>query len=496
MESTRPKKGQNQFGDFQTPAALADEVCRLLAAPAFRPATIVEPTCGQGAFVHAALAHFPDAEVVGIEINPQYVDQLRGSLQGETRATIELGDFFAVDWQSKLLRFPQPILLMGNPPWVTNAQQTLLASENLPAKSNFERRSGIDAITGKSNFDISEWMLRRLVSLLAESDGQIAMLCKTIVARKVLQAAWKESLPISQAEIRQIDAAAHFGVAVDACLFTCRLNGGPTTTVCPTFASLAAKEPISELGVVDETLIADVCAYQRWQRLAGDSPYQWRSGVKHDCAKVMELREEEGRYRNGLGELVELETDYLYPMLKSSEVAGSDQPEPTRWMLVPQRKTGDPTDEIEQLAPQTWAYLQRHGETLDRRRSSIYRRRPRFSVFGVGDYAFAPWKVAISGFYKRLRFAVLGPVDDKPIVLDDTVYFAACQSEAEARLIAKLLHSEPAQQFFQALIFWDAKRPITVDVLKRLDLLALARQCDVEKELLKLIGDRYVTSRF
>lgn len=496
MESTRPKKGQNQFGDFQTPAALADEVCRLLAAQDFRPATIVEPTCGQGAFVHAALAHFPDAEVVGVEINPQYVAQLRSSLLDEPRATIEHGDFFAIDWQAKLLQLPQPILLLGNPPWVTNAQQTLLASENLPEKSNFERRSGIEAITGKSNFDISEWMLRQLVALLAGGDAQIAMLCKTIVARKVLQAAWKESLPIAQAEIRQIDAARHFGVAVDACLFRCTLSDRRTTTACPTFAALDASEPTSELGVVEDALTADVRQYRRWRHLAGESPYQWRSGVKHDCAKVMELRAEGDQFQNGLGETIDLERDYLFPMLKSSEVAGSESPAPSRWMLITQRKTGDPTDEIAERAPRTWDYLQRHGETLDRRRSSIYRRRPRFSVFGVGDYAFAPWKVAISGFYKRLRFAAIGPVDDKPIALDDTVYFLACQSQREARLIAELLHSEPAQQFYQALIFWDAKRPITVDVLKRLDLLALAREQGAEEELVALLGDRYVTNRF
>ncbi|MCC9606091.1 hypothetical protein LOC68_19625 [Blastopirellula sp. JC732] len=491
MESTKTKKGQNQFGDFQTPAALADEVCRLLAAQSFCPATIVEPTCGQGAFVHAALAHFPDAQVIGVEINPAYVEELSKSLQGETRATIELGDFFGVDWQAKLLQFPQPILIVGNPPWVTNAQQSLFQSDNLPEKSNFQKQSGIDAITGKSNFDISEWMIRRLISLLADNDAQIAMLCKTMVARKALHAAWKESLPIAQAEIRKIDAAEHFGVAVDACLFTCTLGGTNATTVCPTFPTLDANAAESELGLVDQSLVRDLHNFQRWKHLAGESPYQWRSGIKHDCSKVMELRAEGKRFRNGLGETVELETDYLFPMLKSSEVAAGAA-EPSRWMLVPQRKTADPTDKIEQLAPNTWSYLQRHGELLDRRRSSIYRRRPRFSVFGIGDYTFAPWKVAISGFYKRLQFAVIGSAGDKPIVVDDTVYFLPCQSEREAQLLAKLLHSEPAQQFYASQIFWDAKRPITVDLLKRLDLQALAKELGAEDKLADLIATRLV----
>ncbi|EAQ78175.1 hypothetical protein [Blastopirellula marina] len=493
MEATKTKQGQNEFGDFQTPAALAAEVCQLLAAQDFHPATIIEPTCGQGAFVHAALTHFPTAAVIGVEINRRYVKQLLHSLggaHGASRATIEHGDFFAVDWQAKLRDYRQPILVLGNPPWVTNSQQAVFQSANLPAKSNFQQQSGIDAITGKSNFDISEWMLRRLLSLLAGGDAQIAMLCKTMVARKVLQAAWKESLAIERAEIREIDAAKHFGVAVDACLFSCRLGGGRSTTTCQTFASLNAPAPQSELGIVDETLIADIGLYQRWKHLAGDSVYQWRSGVKHDCAKVMELRRDGKKFCNGLGQIASLEEQYLFPMLKSSEVAGGKTDSPRRWMLIPQRKIADPTDPIEQAAPKTWAYLQQHGEALDRRRSSIYRRRPRFSVFGIGDYTFAPWKVAISGFYKRLQFSVIGDVDGKPIVLDDTAYFLACQCEREARLIVELLHSEPAQQFFTSLIFWNAKRPITVDVLKRLDLLALARELNAEEELLALRSEK------
>ncbi len=82
--------------------------------------------------------------------------------------------------------------------------------------------------------------------------------------------------------------------------------------------------------------------------------------------------------------------------------------------------------------------------------------------------------MAISGFYKKLQFATIGPHAGKPVVLDDTSYFVACQNEREARFIAGLLNSEPAREFFSAFVFWDTKRPITVDVLRRLDLAALA----------------------
>jgi hypothetical protein len=45
---------------------------------------------------------------------------------------------------------------------------------------------------------------------------------------------------------------------------------------------------------------------------------------------------------------------------------------------------------------------------------------------------------------------------------------------AEANFFADLLNAETAQRFISALVFTDAKRPVTIDVLKRIDLKKLA----------------------
>jgi hypothetical protein len=37
-----------------------------------------------------------------------------------------------------------------------------------------------------------------------------------------------------------------------------------------------------------------------------------------------------------------------------------------------------------------------------------------------------------------------------------------------------LLNSPPAREFYEAFVFWDTKRPITADLLCRLDLRRLA----------------------
>ena len=57
------------FGDFQTPLDLARQCCHIALNQFGSVDTVVEPTCGQGTFVRAALEVFPSSDVVGLEIN-------------------------------------------------------------------------------------------------------------------------------------------------------------------------------------------------------------------------------------------------------------------------------------------------------------------------------------------------------------------------------------------------------------------------------------------
>lgn len=470
MGLRRDPRAKVELGDYQTPPELAADVCRLLKARGVAPRLIVEPTCGVGNLLLAALAAFPAHEAaVGLEINERHVAALAGRLAhlDAPRATVELGSFFAVDWPARLAA-ADPILVIGNPPWVTSADLGALNSRNRPDRASFRGRHGLDAVTGKSNFDISESMIGQLLGWLDGRTATLAMLCKTAVARKALAAAWTAGYQLRAAATYAIDSAKHFGAAVDACLLICELAPGAATAQCATYDSLTAITPTGLLGMADGALLANVALYQRHRSLSGESPHRWRSGIKHDCAAVMELRRSGERYENGAGERVALEPDFVYPMLKSSDVAKGESP--SRFMIVPQTHIGEDTAAIADTAPATWAYLVRHRPRFDRRGSSIYNGKPPFSIFGVGPYTFAPWKVAISGLYKKLEFRVVGPHQGRPVVLDDTCYFLACTTEAEARLLATLLSSPPAQEFYAAFVFWDAKRPITTELLRRLDL--------------------------
>lgn len=485
-------KAVAEYGDFQTPKGLARLVCALLAKTGLQPAGLLEPTCGLGNFLYAALDEFQSiGKAVGAEINPYYVEQAKATLRqrgGDSRLRLAEADFFVTDWKDILDELPEPILVLGNLPWVTNAHLGGLGSRNLPKKSNFQNHNGLDAITGKSNFDISEWMLIRLLEAMNGRQGVLAILCKSSVARKVLHHAWKNDIAARTSAVYRIDADLYFAAAVDAVLLVTHFEPGGRELTAKVYRDLEDDRPEGILGYEDGMLLADIAAYQGAKHLCREGAAGWRSGIKHDCSKVMELLREGPRYRNGLGEIVELEDFHLYPMLKSSDLANGTPRRKNRYMIVPQRTVGEDTAAVQGRAPKTWTYLKAHGDLLAKRSSSIYRNRPAFSIFGVGDYTFAPWKVAISGFYKRLAFVVVGPVSGKAVVFDDTSYFLPCQTKEQAECAATLLNSPEARAFYNAFVFWDSKRPITADVLRRLDLRQLAVKLGSEEQFTACFG--------
>lgn len=477
---------RKEFGDWQTPIGLVKRVVSLVSELYGTPACVVEPTCGVGAFLAASNEKWGrHVAYHGYEVNPDYVDAARAEL--EVRGVrIFHRDFFSEDWSANINGLNRGrVLIIGNPPWVTNSELGQLGSDNLPAKSNFQGLRGFEARTGKSNFDIAEWMLLKLIDALP-ADGALAMLCKTMTARKVLRHLWKTGDVREGARLFHIDAQAEFGVAADACLFfvTGRRGTDRTATV---YSGLSVASLSSRFGLVGGDLVSDIDAYGLYRDLDGGcSSYVWRSGVKHDAAKVMEFTKDGGKLINGYGEVVEIENNYVFPLLKSSDL-GNGRADIRKAVLVTQRRTGDDTSEILTKAPRTWDYLVRHAPALDGRKSSIYANRPRFSVFGVGPYSFAPWKVAVSGLYKNLSFAVIAPSAGRPVMVDDTCYSIPCKSREEAEFLLGLLASEPAQKFLRSLVFWDSKRPITIDVLRRLSIVELARRMGRMDTLLSFV---------
>lgn len=252
-----------EFGDFQTPGKLAREVCELLSRLGECPEVIFEPTVGRGAFLLEAAAIFGAAELRGIEINPVYVKDAIEALEAAgvtSRASVQCADFFTCDWEEELARAPGKLLLLGNPPWVTNSGVGALNGSNLPIKANFLGLRGIAARTGKANFDISEWMLIRLLRALHGRQASLAMLCKTATARKFLRYAWQNDGRVSSASLYRIDAGEHFDASVDACLLFLR-TGSDGPHEADVYPSLSARVSSVRIGLAGDDLVADIESY-------------------------------------------------------------------------------------------------------------------------------------------------------------------------------------------------------------------------------------------
>jgi hypothetical protein len=400
--------------------------------------------------------------------------------------TVYESDFFDTDWKDFISNLSGYILVIGNPPWVTSSELSILNSQNLPSKSNFQNRRGIEAITGSGNFDISEWMLLQYVEWLSKKEGTIAVLCKYSVARKVIRQVKQKSGSRFSAHIYLIDAKAHFGVSVEACLFILSTDADDDPD-CKVYENLQSEKASYLIGERDGLILRDTVRYEKWRHLAGqDLRYIWRSGIKHDCSKVMELEQvHDALFLNGMGKEYSLEESYLYPLLKSSDLGNGRTNNYRKLILITQKLVGDDTSLVQDKAPKTWQYLLEHDEYLKNRKSSIYKNKPPYSIFGVGSYSFRNWKIAISGLYKRLRFCLVKPLNGKPVMFDDTVNFLSFETEEEAKFIFKLVTSSPSLEFLDSMIFWDAKRPITIDILRRLSLKAVARELGVLENYLR-----------
>ena len=455
-----------EFGDFQTPDNFAIESVRFLHKREVKFREAIEPTCGSGSFMEAlARTYSHNFSLRGYELNPSHVESARRRMaEVAPFATVQELDFFKADWQSILKDSSEPLLLFGNPPWVTNSVQGSSGFTNLPEKTNFQNMKGFDAISGKSNFDISEWILIKLIESAGKKSCSLAFLVKTSVARKILMFSQKNGIPVRDAAIVSLDSKSVFGVSVDACLFFMSWDAGSPVPISAKVYSSFSDEHPKTIGFAGDRLMEDASESFSDHPMLAEPPQKWRSGIKHDCSKVMELRLKDGSLYNGFGELVEVEDDHFFPILKGSDIANGRLVS-SRAVIVTQRKVGQPTDHLSGSAPKLWRYLQNKGEYLSQRKSSIYKGKPEFSIFGVGDYSFAPYKIAISGLYKSINFRLLGPQNGKPVLVDDTVYTISFDNLAEAQEALALLESEQYQKLLSASVFWDEKRPIKASIL-------------------------------
>jgi len=477
---------RKEFGDFQTPLELSGLMVNILKEMDIRPDIIVEPTCGLGTVLLDAHNIFKPQKTIGVEINDAYCNILFEKLNKDNNVSVINDDIFiSVEKIKKEVNPDDICLFIGNPPWVTNSELGSLNGRNLPTKTNFKKLRGIDAITGKSNFDIAEYIILKLIDTFRSHKAIYAFLCKTSVARNILKYCWNRKIYYKESYMFPIDAQKFFGASVDACYFIVDASERNKKKDCKVYESVEQRIYKCDIGMHNNVMVCNTNAIKAHDYL-GKCDYCWRNGIKHDCSKVMEFDIIDSKIINGYGEDVDIEEDLIFPLLKSSDIANG-KIEIRKKVLITQRYIGEETNYIRYNYPKTWQYLNDHVNDFEKRKSIIYKNKPIFSIFSIGDYSFYPYKIAISSLYKKINFKVLYPVMGKPIMVDDTCNFLSCKTKAETDMLYSLLTSRDVELVLNSLIFWDSKRPITTQILNSIDLKKVADNNGVYRQYAAMI---------
>jgi len=156
-----------------------------------------------------------------------------------------------------------------------------------------------------------------------------------------------------------------------------------------------------------------------------------------------------------------IEPDLVYPLLRGKDILRWHTNPSAHIILANQtdKLGGIPEAEMKRMHPKTYAYLKQFEPQLRKRKSNVVRtlmkNGPFYSVFGVGPYTMANWKVLWPEVGHTVRAGVRGPEEiesEKAPLPAHTIVAVSCDTKQEAHFICALLNSAPAQSLFKGYI--------------------------------------------
>ncbi|MFB6165135.1 MAG: type I restriction endonuclease subunit M [Haloarculaceae archaeon] len=490
---------RHALGEYYTPLGVAALGVDAVAGPDFAEATLLDPGCGAGAFLVAAIerkraaltATGPDAvvdavtgSVAGVDLNPvavrsaqvAYAAALFDELAAAERATVELPvtltDALGLTRDDPLVlpgtgRVDAVDVLAGNPPWVPWER---LADR---VKARFRERyvdelglqphAGAAARLGHSNDDVSIPYAWTCVHRYLRDGGAAAFVLKRDAVRgpagAVLRRLRVGDRSLALEGVQDLAALSPFADGrADAAVYAFRAEAEPSFPVeatvwtpdgkAATFGSLSGLRDATErrqtqLVPLDRAEPASAWLRADADRAAlGECAHDIRHGLKDDASAVFGLDR---------ADLENVDAETVYPYLRSRHVgkygvSGHDL------RLVPQRRAGeDNEDELRREHPATYAYLDAHREALTDRKSSWLDQGPFYSVFGLGPYTWADYKVVWCRLNFKPDFAVVSTRTDpdlgeRPVVPGDHYMFVATDDREAAHFLCALLNAAPYQR--------------------------------------------------
>lgn len=228
--------------------------------------------------------------------------------------------------------------------------------------------------------------------------------------------------------------------------------------------------PVSAADPTSPWLTARPKALDAVRKVLGESEYQAYEGANTGGAngvywvEVLAQRPDglvvvrnvtEGVKRQVESITTELEPGLLYPLLRGRDVNRWQAAPSLHILMMQDRKTrrGLAETEVQQNYPKVWAYLKRFEKPLRERsgflryftrkdkRGQVVETGPFYSMFNVGDYTFAPWKVVWREQAAWFTCAVAEAQNDLPTIPDHKLMLVDCQSREEAHYLCAVLNS-------------------------------------------------------
>jgi hypothetical protein len=224
-------------------------------------------------------------------------------------------------------------------------------------------------------------------------------------------------------------------------------------------------EPVDDSDRTSAWLSARREALRALRKVLGQSDYRARAGTYSGGANAVYwlqvLRQNldgavqarnitDGAKREIQAGVHTIEQDLLYPLLRGREVKKwTAQGDPNAHFLI----THFPTDRLKAISvdvmqerfPRTLKYLERYEEML--RQRAAYKRYfkstdPFYSMFNIGEYTFAPYKV-VWAEQGDFGCAVVDTLGDKSIVPDHKIMLLPFDDADEAHFVCALANSSP-----------------------------------------------------
>jgi len=533
-----PEAVRRRLGEYYTPDWLAEKllIATMEADWGDPEQRVFDPSCGSGVFLVQVIKQIRRRvaagkiapgralklilrNVAGCDVHALAVETAR------TNYLLALGDLaegvtdVPVYEADSVLRGPQlaPFdYVVGNPPWIN--------WQNLPVDYRREtmalwehyglfpkRRAGIQTILGAAKYDLSMLMTYVAADRYLRPGGRLGF----VVPQAFFRAAaagqgfrrlqLPDGTPLGVCAVDDLVELKPFRDATNRTALLILEKGRETRypvvyryhrrgKQCEWRARPVAPDPTSPW------IAAPPAALSAIARVLGQSAYRAREGANTGGANAVFWIEVVRRSRGlitirniteGARKQVpategEVESNLIYPLLRGRNVQ--------RWstatehsILVTHRPgmklRAVPEAEIQAYFPGAFSYLTRF-ETLLRERPAYKRYfkpdAPFYSLFNIGEYTFAPWKIVWREQALPFTAAVAGPAGGTVPVPDHKLMIVPVDSEMEAHYVCGALNSLPVSA---AVAAYAVQTQIATHVLEHIAVPQFRREDPIHRGL-------------